>query len=340
MKHTIYTKLLISYLIYGVIAFFIICTFTQHLTTDYIEKQEASNLYREASIIAGDYAAEYFGSSMSLSDFQNHMKIVADYMDAKVWVVSPDGELLMDSDDPSIGIDTQNDSSKPVVINGFDVTDFGSDNYMIGDFYGSFKHKMLSVFSPVNVSYQNIGYIVIHKTMSHITAGVNGFMNISFYTVAVMGNDYFDFNSVQLVVASSDTELKTYDIRQLLAENGTDSADSADTDSITSALSRKDDAKKDGSKNDTENDTSDASKEDDGKLHSLEGTVKIEDLIPVTAASNIKIYVKAVSAQGYTFTYDLFDGIVNQDITDFETTADISGGDYTVTDPAGSKYEP
>ena len=66
MKHTIYAKLLISYLIYGVIAFFIICTFTQHLTTDYIEKQEASNLYREASIIAGDYAAEYFGSSMSL----------------------------------------------------------------------------------------------------------------------------------------------------------------------------------------------------------------------------------------------------------------------------------
>ena len=146
MKHTIYTKMLISYLIYGVIAFFIICTFTQHLTTDYIEKQEASNLYREASIIAGDYAAEYFGSSMSLSDFQNHMKIVADYMDAKVWVVSPDGELLMDSDDPSIGIDTQNDSSKPVVINGFDVTDFGSNNYMIGDFYGCFKHKMLSYF--------------------------------------------------------------------------------------------------------------------------------------------------------------------------------------------------
>lgn len=186
MKHTIYTKLLISYLIYGVIAFLIICTFTQHLTIDHIKRQEASNLYREASIIAGDYASEYFGSSMSLSDFQNHMKIVADYMDAEVWVVSPAGELLMDSDDPSIGIDIQNDSSDPVVINGFDATDFGSSNYMIGNFYGSFKHQMLSVFSPVNVSYQNIGYIVIHKKMSHITAGVNGFMNISFYTVALI----------------------------------------------------------------------------------------------------------------------------------------------------------
>lgn len=59
--------------------------------------------------------------------------------------------------------------------------------------------------------------------------------------VAVMGNDYFDFNSVQLVVASSDTELKTYDIRQLLAENDTEAAD---TDSVTSALNKKDDAKK------------------------------------------------------------------------------------------------
>ena len=75
MKHTIYAKLLISYLIYGVIAFFIICTFTQHLTTDYIEKQEASNLYREASIIAGDYAAEYLGIHIVGYDFHVILEI-------------------------------------------------------------------------------------------------------------------------------------------------------------------------------------------------------------------------------------------------------------------------
>ena len=63
MKHTIYSKLLISYLIYGVIAFFIICTFTQHLTTDYIESRKLQSL-QGGSIIAGDYASEYFGSSI------------------------------------------------------------------------------------------------------------------------------------------------------------------------------------------------------------------------------------------------------------------------------------
>lgn len=186
MKHTIYTKLLISYLIYGVVAFLIICTFTQRLITNHIEKQEASDLYREASVIASDYASEYFDSAMSLDDFQNHMKIISGYMDAEVWVVSPSGELLMDSDDPSVGHQMADPDSDPVVIKDFDVADFGSSYYMIGDFYGSFDHDMLSVFSSVNVSYQNIGYIVIHKSLSDVHEGVNGFMNISFYTVALI----------------------------------------------------------------------------------------------------------------------------------------------------------
>ncbi len=198
MKHTIYSRLLISYLIYGVVAFLIICTFSQRLITNHIEKQEASNLYREASVIASDYASEYFDSSMSLDDFQNHMKIVSGYMDAKIWVISPSGEVLMDSDDPSIGKSMSDNDTDPVIIEGFDVADFGSSYYMIGDFYDSFDHDMLSVFSSVNVSYQNIGYIVIHKDLSSVHEGVNGFMNISFYTVALI----FVFALLLLVMLS------------------------------------------------------------------------------------------------------------------------------------------
>ena len=186
MKHTIYSRLLTGYIIYGIAAFLIICTFTQKLTTGYMEKQEASQLYREASVIAADYASEYFDSTMSLNDFQNHMKIVSDYMNAKVWVVSPSGELLMDSDDPSVGLQSQSESQDPVIIDGFDVADFGSSYYMISDFYGYFDNEMLSVFSSINVSYQNIGYIVIHKSISDVTEGINGFMNISFYTVTAI----------------------------------------------------------------------------------------------------------------------------------------------------------
>ena len=186
MKRTLYLKLLLSYFIYGIVAFIIICTFTQRLTSRYMEKQEASQLYREASIIASDYATEYFKSSMSLNDFQNHMEIISDYMTAEVWVVSPDGEILLDSSDPEIG-KRSNDTgagSSPYIIKDFDITDFGNSYYTVGKFYNEFSSDQLSVFSSITEGYQTRAYIILHKDMNSVTDGINGFLNISFYTVA------------------------------------------------------------------------------------------------------------------------------------------------------------
>ena len=182
MKRTLYLKLLLSYFIYGIVAFIIICTFTQRLTSRYMEKQEASQLYREASIIASDYATEYFKSSMSLNDFQNHMEIISDYMTAEVWVVSPDGEILLDSSDPEIG-KRSNDTgagSSPYTIKDFDITDFGNSYYTVGKFYNEFSSDQLSVFSSITEGYQTRAYIILHKDMNSVTDGINGFLNISF----------------------------------------------------------------------------------------------------------------------------------------------------------------
>lgn len=188
MKRPITLRIILCYIIYGVFAFLIVMFFSQTMLAHYMEKHEASALYREATVIASDYASDYFESDMSLDDFQNHMEIVSDYMDADVWVVSRDGVLLLDSSDSYAGLDAFLEDSEDdgYLINGFDTADFGSSNYMIGDFYGQFSEQVLSVFSPVTVSYQTIGYIVIHKSISKITDGLNDFLNIAFYTVAIV----------------------------------------------------------------------------------------------------------------------------------------------------------
>ena len=56
MKRSIYVRLVITYLIYGVIAFGVIFTFTQKFTQHHMEEYEAENLYREAKLISTDYA--------------------------------------------------------------------------------------------------------------------------------------------------------------------------------------------------------------------------------------------------------------------------------------------
>lgn len=123
---------------------------------------------------------------MSLNDFQNHMEIISDYMTAEVWVVSPDGEILLDSSDPEIG-KRSNDTvagSSPYIIKDFDITDFGNSYYTVGKFYNEFSSDQLSVFSSITEGYQTRAYIILHKDMSSVTDGINGFLNISFYTVA------------------------------------------------------------------------------------------------------------------------------------------------------------
>ena len=182
MKRTLYLKLLLSYFIYGIVAFIIICTFTQRLTSRYMEKQEASQLYREASIIASDYATEYFKSSMSLNDFQNHMEIISDYMTAEVWVVSPDGEILLDSSDPEIG-KRSNDTgagSSPYIIKDFDITDFGNSYYTVTVFDNKVPIGMgravgdgiyfMIMDIVVKPEYQRmgIGSTIIHMLLEHI----------------------------------------------------------------------------------------------------------------------------------------------------------------------------
>ena len=46
MKRTLYPKLLAGYLMYGLIGFVIIATFTYHLTFNFLQRKEAASLYR------------------------------------------------------------------------------------------------------------------------------------------------------------------------------------------------------------------------------------------------------------------------------------------------------
>ena len=54
MKRTLYPKLLGGYLIYGLICFIIISTFGYHITFNFLERRDASTLYRESALISSN----------------------------------------------------------------------------------------------------------------------------------------------------------------------------------------------------------------------------------------------------------------------------------------------
>ena len=179
-----YIKMLFGYILFGICAIVILCTFTQHTVTSYLERREAQHLYRESNLIASGYASNFMNSSLSLEDFQSQMEMLSTYLSAEIWVVDNQGNILFNSSDAEIGQKAV--QSEYTVLPDFDSTDFGNRFYTIGRFYGMFEEDTLSVFSPITSNYRVRNYVLIHKPVSSTIGIANEFMNIAFYTVGIL----------------------------------------------------------------------------------------------------------------------------------------------------------
>lgn len=177
MKRTLYLKLLLGYLAFGILGFLTVSTLTSHLTLNYIEKQTIFSLYRESNLLAGNYAANYYRGSLTRDDVKAHFDAVAAYLDTDIWVIDRNGSIL---------INTRPDSVSDTVVQDFDISYFGTRYYQKGTFFDMFPEKMLSVFSPITINYKVRGYVLIHKPASDLISYKDGFLNISYLTLAVI----------------------------------------------------------------------------------------------------------------------------------------------------------
>lgn len=95
MKKTLIPKLIFGYVLFVVLGFIILCTFTQHAITHYAENREAQQLYRESVQIASGYADNYNKYSFSLQDFQKQMQSLGEYLSAQIWIMDNQGNILL-----------------------------------------------------------------------------------------------------------------------------------------------------------------------------------------------------------------------------------------------------
>ena len=120
MKRTLYAKLLFSYLLFAFAGIIVVCTFTQKLTSQHLMQTESETLYREANLLAINYAANYYSNSVSRESLQQEMEAISTYLAAEIWIVDNQGAILINSADSTI------EEEEFPVIEGFDIGDFGS----------------------------------------------------------------------------------------------------------------------------------------------------------------------------------------------------------------------
>ena len=151
-----------SYLIFAVLGFILISTFTAHYNQNYLEQYYAAALRRESSQIADSFGNSYYRSELTLEEFQKQIAAVSSYLDADIYIVTTGGRVLITSEQYIRPSETES-------IKDFDILDFSGSNYSIGTFYDHYDDDVLTVYTPITRSYKVTCYAIICLPLSHIT---------------------------------------------------------------------------------------------------------------------------------------------------------------------------
>ena len=179
MRKTLYLKLILAYIIFGLFGFVVVATFVSDMTINHLTKEKADALYREATLIANTYATDLYNTEVSLETVKTQLDALDTYLNATIWIINPSGRMVLDSSAP---VDVENE----VVVENFDPTITAGSYYTVGDFFQTFDEEMLSVFAPITSGYKVKGYVVIHASQSSIQTEANKLLNISYIMLLIL----------------------------------------------------------------------------------------------------------------------------------------------------------
>ena len=161
--HSLYYKLLIGYLIFGLLGFITIATISSEMTYHHLVERESEVLYDEATMIADRCSKAYEGKTINLDSAYPQIEAVSAYLQSDIWILNHEGTIVADSSDSRTGIA---------------IDDF--------EYYNLFDSKVLSVSAPITGNMKTYGYIVIHMPIQNIEAEQNGFLNIIYITSIIL----------------------------------------------------------------------------------------------------------------------------------------------------------
>ena len=176
MTHSLYTKFVLGYLLFGLLGFVLIATFSSHMTHEYLVRERSDAMYDEANLLASTYSDIYQGKTISLDTANPQLEAVSTYLGASAWVLDHKGAVVAE---------TSPASHSGKTIEGFDPTVTGNKSYIIGDFFGMFPGETLSVLAPITGNFNTYGYVVLHMPVERILDSQNQILNIGHYLLPV-----------------------------------------------------------------------------------------------------------------------------------------------------------
>ena len=160
MKKKLISVFFGTYILLGVLGFFVITYVGSHLLENQLEKSISSDMYQTAHRIAESDLVSHSITSSDMEEIQNNLSL-ATGNDTIIWIINSNGQLILS---------TRKDISPdhPIDLDGFNPASWGSNYYQIGNFYGYFPEARLSTIAPITEDMNIKGYVAVHYLMSDL----------------------------------------------------------------------------------------------------------------------------------------------------------------------------
>ena len=176
MTRSLYSKFILGYLIFGLLGFVTIATFSSRITRDHLIQERADALYDEANVLASSCGSMYQGKPQEETAVSAQIRALSAYLRSEIWVVDRQGIIIMDS---------RGGQRTDTAIPDFDPTAMGNRSYTISD-YKMFQEDVLSVSAPITGNYNVYGYVLIHLPISQISQSQTSTLDILYITSAII----------------------------------------------------------------------------------------------------------------------------------------------------------
>lgn len=186
MKHSVYYKFLLGYILFGLISVLFINIFSSHRVNKSITVDTAKSIYDNGNVILNRYFNNDFSSLISNPDIAADLQNASAMINCRLWITDTSGRILYDTNNIKIN----------EILNDFDITDFGNKYYMVGNFYGNFDNETLSVAIPIVGNFKTEGYMIFHRDTDTIKQNGNSVLKIIYWTFFVV----YDLSLIILVI--------------------------------------------------------------------------------------------------------------------------------------------
>lgn len=161
MNRRLFRRILYGYLLLGIMALILATGLGSYLMERGLERSVSGQLYREANNIASNSTVKHNISAQNLDTIQANLSAISAFQDSVIWIINSQGKIIL-----STGKDIA--PNTPINIKNFDPVTWGSNYYQVGNFYGYFPDKRISVISPITENMTIKGYVSIHYPMSSL----------------------------------------------------------------------------------------------------------------------------------------------------------------------------